>query len=68
MCGTQPSNTYVAWCIAAYEKALLAPDDTENYQKAFDAMDANQAWDFETVYKQILSKLKLDDLSKKCLN
>jgi ATP-binding cassette subfamily F protein uup len=51
--------------ISAYEKALLNPDDSEAYQQAFDAMDAHQAWDFETVYKQILSKFKLDDLSQK---
>ena len=51
--------------ISAYEKALLNPDDTEAYQQAFDAMDAHQAWDFETVYKQILSKFKLDKLSQK---
>lgn len=51
--------------ISAYEKALLHPDDTEAYQKAFDAMDAHQAWDFETTYKQVLSKLKLDDLTQK---
>ncbi|MFS4483035.1 ABC-F family ATP-binding cassette domain-containing protein [Hyunsoonleella sp. 2307UL5-6] len=51
--------------IANYEKALLNPEDTENYQAAFDAMDLHQAWDFETLYKQILFKLKLDDLSQK---
>ncbi len=28
-------------------------------------MEANQAWDFETVYKQILSKLKLNDLNQR---
>ena len=51
--------------IADYEKALLNPDDSETYQQAFDAMDAHQAWDFETVYKQILSKFKLDNLAQK---
>jgi len=51
--------------ISNYEKALLDPDDSEAYQKAFDAMESHQAWDFETLYKQILFKLKLDDLSKK---
>lgn len=50
--------------INRYEKALKNPDDTEAYQKAFEEMDAAQAWDFETQYKQILFKLKLDDLSK----
>ncbi len=54
--------------IAAYEKALLHPDDSEAYQKAFEAMEAHHAWDFETRYKQILSKLKLDDLSQKVGN
>src|SRR5690606_8727638 len=28
-------------------------------------MEAAQAWDFETQYKQMLSKLKLEDLSQK---
>ena len=48
-----------------YEKALLNPEDTETYQAAFDAMEAHQAWDFETLYKQILFKLKLEDLNTK---
>ncbi len=51
--------------IANYEKALLHMEDTDAYQKAFDAMEVAQAWDFETRYKQILFKLKLDDLSRK---
>jgi len=49
--------------IANYERALENPDDQEAYQKAFEAMDQNQAWDFENQYKQILFKLKLNDLS-----
>jgi len=51
--------------IQEYEKALQNPDDTEAYQKAFELMEQHNAWDFETQYKQILSKLKLDDLSQK---
>jgi len=51
--------------INTYEKALLDPDNTDAYQKAFEQMDAINAWDFETQYKQILFKLKLDNLSKK---
>ncbi|WP_274475912.1 ABC-F family ATP-binding cassette domain-containing protein [Mangrovimonas aestuarii] len=51
--------------IEQYEKAIKNPEDTEAYQKAFEAMDRHQAWDFETQYKQILFKLKLEDLSKK---
>lgn len=48
-----------------YEKALENPEEAEAYQAAFDLMDQYNAWDFETQYKQILSKLKLDDLSQK---
>ena len=51
--------------IASYEKALKNPGDSKTYQKAFDAMDQHEAWDFETQYKQLLSKLKLDDLTLK---
>lgn len=54
--------------IAAYEKALLHPEDTEKYQAAFDKMDALNAWDFETKYRQILFKLKLEDLSQQVKN
>lgn len=62
------SDNHVLRIIAEYEKALLNPDDHETYQKAFDKMDSNNAWDFETQYKQILFKLKLDDLSLKVKN
>ena len=48
--------------IAAYEHALENSADSDAYQKAFEAMDQHQAWDFETQYKQILFKLKLDRL------
>ena len=51
--------------IEQYEKALENPNDTEAYQKAFDAMDAHQAWNFETFYKQLLFKFKLEDLHQK---
>ena len=48
-----------------YEKALEKPDDVDAYQAAFDAMERFGAWDFETQYKQILFKLKLEDLNVK---
>jgi ABC transport system ATP-binding/permease protein len=54
--------------IEAYEKALENPDDSEAYQKAFDDMDRHDAWDFETQYKQILFKLKLEDFKLKVKN
>lgn len=51
--------------IEDYEKALENPEDADAYQKAFEKMDAHNAWDFETQYKQILFKLKLEDLKLK---
>lgn len=59
------SDNLILKVIEQYEKALENPDDSEAYQKAFDQMDVHNAWDFETQYKQILSKLKLDDLHLK---
>lgn len=51
--------------IAQYQEALNQPNDQEGYQKAYDAMEQHQAWDFETQYTQILFKLKLTQLQKK---
>ena len=48
--------------IQQYEHALLHPEDEVTYQKAFEAMERHNAWDFETQYKQILFQLKLTDL------
>lgn len=59
------SDNPILKIIAAYEKAIENPDESETYQKAFDNMDAHHAWDFETRYKQILFKLKLEDLTQK---
>jgi len=58
------SDNEVLKIINQYEKALKNPEDSESMQKAFDLMEAKQAWDFETTYKQILFQLKLDDLEK----
>lgn len=54
--------------IQQYEKALENPEDEEAYQKAFDRMDQFNAWDFETQFKQILFKLKLEDFKLKVKN
>ena len=62
------SDNPILKVIAAYEKALQNPEVSEIYQAAFDAMDAHNAWDFETRYKQVLFKLKLEDLSQKVSN
>jgi len=51
--------------IEQYERALKHPDDADAYQKAFDLMEQQNAWDFETQYKQILFKLKLNEMDQK---
>ena len=51
--------------IEDYEKALKNPSDEKTYQQSFEKMERYNAWDFETQYKQILSKFKLEELTKK---
>ena len=58
------SENPILLAIRAYEAALLNPDDTNVFQKAFDQMDRMEAWDYEVKVKTILSKLKLDDLKQ----
>ena len=58
------SENPILLAIRAYEAALLNPDDTDAFQKAFDQMDRMEAWDYEVKVKTILFKLKLDDLKQ----
>jgi ATP-binding cassette subfamily F protein uup len=51
--------------IERYERALLIPDKAEDLQKALSKMDELRAWDFEARIKEVLSKLKIEDLQKK---
>ena len=57
------SDNPILKVIELYEHALENPENEGAYQKAFELMELHNAWDFETQYKQILSKLKFDDLS-----
>jgi ATP-binding cassette subfamily F protein uup len=50
--------------IEAYEKHWNT-QRRRNLSKAFDGMDRHNAWDFETQYRQILFKLKLEDFHLK---
>ena len=62
------SDNEVLKIIEQYEKALEHPEEEEAYQRAFDLMDQHNAWDFETQFKQILFKLKLEDFKLKVKN
>ena len=59
------TNNQFINAIKNYNYALQNPEDSENYQKAFETMDRVGAWDYETHYRQILFQLKLDNLSQK---
>ena len=54
--------------IQEYEHTLQHPENEMAYQKAFEQMERHNAWDFETQYKQILFRLKLDNLQLKVKN
>ncbi|GLB50830.1 ABC-F family ATP-binding cassette domain-containing protein [Neptunitalea lumnitzerae] len=62
------SDSPILTVLHNYEQALKNPEDTKQYQKAFEQMELHNAWDFETQYKQILFKLKLEDLNLKVAN
>lgn len=62
------SDNEILKVIEQYEKALENPADEEAYQKAFERMEMHNAWDFETQFKQILFKLKLEDMKVKIKN
>ncbi len=47
--------------VGRYEAALQRPEDTAGYQRAFEAMERAGAWDLETRFNQILSRLQLND-------
>ncbi|MEO2064666.1 MAG: ABC-F family ATP-binding cassette domain-containing protein [Christiangramia sp.] len=58
------SDNPILKIIQRYEQALENSADAEALQKSMDEMEAANAWDFETNYKQILFKLNLEDLDK----
>ena len=62
------SDNEILKVIGRYEKALQNLENEEAYQAAFDEMDHWNAWDFETQFKQILFRLKLEDFSLKVKN
>ena len=59
------SEIPVVKVIKNYEAALLDPENEEKLQEALDEMEQFNAWEFENEYKQVLSKLKLDNLKLK---
>lgn len=48
-----------------YEIAILNPNDTDFYEKAFERMNVLNAWDYDVKINTILSQLKIEDKHKK---
>jgi ATP-binding cassette subfamily F protein uup len=57
------SSGKIADVIEEYELSIES-HDSNRLQKAMELMDLHQAWDYEARLKQILGKLKINDLSK----
>lgn len=51
--------------VKEYEAASLDYEDADRLNKAFESMEALNAWDYEARIKQILGKLNIHDLTKK---
>jgi ATP-binding cassette subfamily F protein uup len=51
--------------IKNYNKIINDPEQFEKIQDAIDEMDRSNAWDYEVFVKQILSKLKIENLDSK---
>ncbi|MFT5820419.1 MAG: ATP-binding cassette subfamily F protein uup [Crocinitomix sp.] len=47
--------------IRAYESALKNPEDADAFEKAFEQMNATNAWDYDVKVNTILSQLKIEN-------
>lgn len=59
------SSDKLSSTIAEYEEAIISGDQ-QRIEKAIHAMDVDGAWQYELKIKQILSTLKINNLSAKC--
>lgn len=59
------SSNPVIQAIKTYEQALKDPNNAKKMEEGLSQMDTHKAWDYEIKIKQILSKLKVDDLDKR---
>ena len=48
-----------------YERAMAEGWEGDRLQKAYDAMDAHEGWNFEARAREILGKLNLHNLERK---
>jgi len=59
------SNSTTVQAVKMYEESLLDPENMDKMQHAFELMDKNNAWDLDTLIRDILVNLKLPDLNQK---
>ncbi len=55
------TDTVENQAIKAYELAINNPADSNAYEKAFERMNATNAWDYDVKVNTILSQLKISD-------
>lgn len=55
------TDTVENQAIKAYELAINNPSDANAYEKAFERMNATNAWDYDVKVNTILSQLKIDN-------
>lgn len=60
----EDSNNEQLQALRRYEEALLEPSQTAALQAALVRMDELKAWDIEARAKEVLSKLKIDNLKQ----
>ena len=61
------TGSHLTEIIRNYENSLFSGDNTL-IQSMIQKMDDNKAWDYEVAVKQILSRLKLNDLNARIVN
>lgn len=59
-----PTNEIMS-VVREYEEAVANESDPDRMQRAFDAMDRNNAWDIEAQAKEILTSLNITDFEQK---
>jgi ATP-binding cassette subfamily F protein uup len=59
------ADSQILKIVRDYEKSLETPEDTEKMQRAFDAMNEFNAWEYEDLIHELLDKLRLKDLTGK---
>lgn len=59
------SDAEIMKAVREYEESLKNPHDSKRMEKAFDMMNQNNAWEYESNIQEIMKNLKIDSLTGK---